>query len=173
MLKIIKNLMNRKSLLSLGRFKVRIHKFSNKDKSGKLHNHPFSYISIVLSGGYTEELKDGVITHQPTGAVIIRKSNTPHRIISCLENTKTLIITFYNKTNEWNFCESVYKETDKEILNKLAMYRNGQVYTRILSDKALFCKFDNGVWFKGHSNYKMASLETQPSMDQETPSIIA
>lgn len=168
MLKYIKGLMKRNSLLSLGRFKVRIHSFTEKDKSGKLHSHPFAYISIVIAGGYTEELADGSIVHQNTGSIIIRKSGTHHRIISCLEGTKTLIFTFYNPTNEWKFCDSIYSETDQEIINKMREFANGKLYVRQLGDKFVYSRFEDGVWYKGSENSIVAANQIQPSMDQQT-----
>lgn len=170
MLKYIKGLMNRNSLFTLGRFKVRVHSFTEKDKSGKLHSHPFAYISIVIAGGYTEELADGSIVYQNTGSVIVRKSRTYHRIINCLEGTKTVIFTFYNPTNEWNFCDSIYVETDQSIIQKLYKYANKGIYIRKLSNKFLYSRFENGVWYKGSSNSDVAYKEQQPSMDQQTPS---
>lgn len=86
--------LHRWTILRIGAFHARIHDILSIDQTPFLHNHPFWYISIILRGGYTEQVEaaDGTLmvkTHR-VGSVISRKDGTYHRIIAVQPGTKTL-----------------------------------------------------------------------------------
>lgn len=60
------------------------------------HDHPWSFVSLLLRGGYTEELHDGPI-HRRTverrrWSVAFRRSTDSHRISSADHGTMTLVL---------------------------------------------------------------------------------
>jgi hypothetical protein len=89
-----------------GLFSVKLHKIHQSDPSD-LHDHPWPYISIILSGGYFEERKESKIWYKP-GSILFRKANIPHRLI-ITDIVTTLVITgpkfrrwgFVSKDGEW------------------------------------------------------------------------
>ncbi len=58
----------------------RIHKILISDDGPELHDHPFSFITFILKGGYYEHLEDGTRTYHGAGSVLIRPAKTMHRI---------------------------------------------------------------------------------------------
>lgn len=59
-------------------FNVYIHHFVGSDDLD-LHDHPWGFLSFILSGGYWEISEKGKTWIKP-GSLIIRKSNWRHRI---------------------------------------------------------------------------------------------
>ncbi len=58
----------------------RLHKILISDQGPELHDHPFSFITFILRGGYYEYLNNGTkIWHGP-GSILIRPAETMHRI---------------------------------------------------------------------------------------------
>jgi hypothetical protein len=96
------NYLHRWQLGRVGRLSLRLHKILSPDTTPFLHTHPFAYVSIVLSGGYTEQVLvgDAVIEKAyTTGSVIVHKHTTFHRIKTVQPNTKTLFFV-WNTTAE-------------------------------------------------------------------------
>lgn len=59
---------------------VRIHNILESDDDRALHDHPFSFVTIILKGGYWEYLADGSKTWHGPGSVLYRQAKTMHRI---------------------------------------------------------------------------------------------
>jgi hypothetical protein len=57
-----------------------IHQFWSSDEDG-VHCHPWSNMTIVLRGGFYEELADGQVLWRPPGFWCFRKAEQFHRII--------------------------------------------------------------------------------------------
>ena len=58
---------------------ILIHEMLDDDHGEGVHNHQCPYITIVLSGGYWETLKDG--KHwRPPGYIGFRSANNLHRV---------------------------------------------------------------------------------------------
>lgn len=92
--------MHRWLVYKLGRLMVRVHHFLDVDRTPFHHTHPFHYISIVYWGGYTEEVVDerGIVWTKSwrAPAIIVRRQEVPHRIISLRGGCcRTLIFTWY------------------------------------------------------------------------------
>lgn len=109
---------------------MRLHNIRTPDYDRHLHDHPWSFVSIVLMGGYTEIRPVGVepafdgdrertyrIERRP-GDVARRLATDRHRIVEVLPDTWTLFITgpkrqwwgFYTEIGKvhWRAYESVH-----------------------------------------------------------------
>lgn len=80
---------------------IRLHHILRSDTGRHPHDHPWSFVTVILRGGYYEMLFDehGVCTsttwHGP-GSILFRRANTWHRLIVPLDEGKecwTLFIT--------------------------------------------------------------------------------
>lgn len=87
-------------------FAVCLHWLNKPDPDPFLHDHPVSFLSIVLRGGYTE-LRS--YTGEPYHIRVVRRLNRvsaslpdKHRIIEVLPNTMTLVF-MGPKVREWGF----------------------------------------------------------------------
>ncbi|WP_396190654.1 hypothetical protein [Flavobacterium sp.] len=84
---------------------LRLHNILDIDRTPYLHTHPFDYVSIVLFGGYDEQVlqEDGsIITiEHKIGSVIKRKGDIPHRISAIRKNCFTLFLAKDTGFN-WN-----------------------------------------------------------------------
>jgi hypothetical protein len=81
-------------------FGVYLHRLCRSDEDRALHDHPWTFISIILTAGYIEHTPDGPKPHRP-GAILYRPAEWQHR----LELSKpawTLVFRF-QKTREWGF----------------------------------------------------------------------
>ena len=70
-------------------FNILVHKILKEDR-GDLHDHFWSYITIILRGGYWETLKTGRVWRTP-GYIGFRSANNFHRV-DLKEGTKPLTI---------------------------------------------------------------------------------
>lgn len=90
--------LHRWKVLGWGRFMVRVHHLLDIDRTPFLHTHPFSYLSIVWRGGYTERVrrKDGSLHTlvRRTGSIAWRSSTTAHRIDHVEPGCATLFLTW-------------------------------------------------------------------------------
>lgn len=74
--------------LQIGKFPLTLHHFTGPDV-GDAHDHPFSFTTIILSGGYTEEvwykgfkgLWSYDIVHREPGTSHVVKATDIHKII--------------------------------------------------------------------------------------------
>lgn len=88
-------------------FAVCLHWINKPDAEPWLHDHPVTFLSLILRGGYAE-LRQRVIGLKPRHRVrrwfnFIRASDFDrHRIIFCRRNTLTLCL-MGPKTREWGF----------------------------------------------------------------------
>lgn len=151
--------LERYTILKIGRLHIRLHRIKRSDITPFQHTHPFSYISIILRGGYTDRVRTKCYTHG-IGSVIFRKSSTPHRIVDVEHGTTTLFITWLTKDRKWKFVEY------GEVSGEWTLYETG-IYKRVLYGKEKYCKFD-GYWFKSSDTFEGALAETEPSIDQNT-----
>lgn len=80
---------------------VYVHRFGAGDANETLHDHPWWNASLIVSGGYTEQL-DYRSVDRVAGDVVIRSADDRHAIREVLPNTITLFGTGV-KTREWGF----------------------------------------------------------------------
>lgn len=94
---------------------ARLHNICTPDLDRELHNHPWSFISIVLRGGYVEARPIGkypmftssgeevcTTIHRRAGSIAFRSYNDRHRIISVAPDTWTLVL-IGPKRQTWGF----------------------------------------------------------------------
>ena len=81
-------------------FGIYLHNLLRSDIDRDLHDHPWSFISIILQGGYKEHTFSGVRTHRP-GAVLFRPAKWAH---SLEMNKPGWSLVFAGKTvRPWGF----------------------------------------------------------------------
>jgi hypothetical protein len=61
-------------------FNVYLHVFLRDDGDRVLHDHPWASCSIILDGGYTEELPGQVKVWRAPGTVVVRRATAAHRV---------------------------------------------------------------------------------------------
>jgi|TARA_B110001454_G_scaffold183859_1_gene179245 hypothetical protein len=61
-------------------FNILIHHILDDDHGEGLHNHPFPFITIIVSGGYWETDNDGIKIWRKKGYIGYRSANHLHRV---------------------------------------------------------------------------------------------
>ena len=107
-------------LFRIPSFGIFIHKFCRSDYDRALHDHPWTFISLILKGGYyevTEEIVPGVISKQfvfnwrAPGSLLYRPAEFKHRVVlqqlnnglkRWLEPSWSLILVF-RRRRKWGF----------------------------------------------------------------------
>jgi hypothetical protein len=87
------------SLLTLPWLSVKLHRIYLSDDDC-MHDHPWSFVSFVLWGGYIEQTPDGKKLYGP-GSILWRKAPAIHRL-EVFQPATTLVITF-RKHRDWGF----------------------------------------------------------------------
>lgn len=154
--------MERRTLARIGRLHIRLHRISTCDATPFLHSHPFSYLSVILRGGYEEQTASG-INRYGRGAILCRSSETHHRLASVDDGTMTLFITWKRRDNSWSLALAPAPVTCEQWID----WPRG-VYVRVLYGERRLCKFD-GFWHTAADTVEAAWESTKPSIDQTTP----
>ena len=89
----------RYSLFTCPWFAVKLHKIMLSDDDC-MHDHPWSFISIILKGGYVEHTPKGKRLYR-VGSVLWRPIPSVHRL-EIFQPATTLVITF-RKIGVWGF----------------------------------------------------------------------
>jgi len=85
-------------------FAIRIHHIKREDADPYLHDHPFNWRTIVLSGSYMEEDAFGNIKTRYPGTTTHRKANELHRISAVgIAGAWTLFIIGKRNAQDWGF----------------------------------------------------------------------
>ena len=157
------NYLLRFTLLQTKRLHIRLHTILAADGTPYLHNHPFNYISVIISGGYTEQFLDNknlkTIIHKRF-SFIKRKNTDFHRILSVESKTKTLFFAF-NKENNWE----LKKRDDIQIPKHFKTPKKQGIYLRLIKNYHVYAKFDN-FWYKGANTPEEAEKESNLSIHQ-------
>lgn len=82
-------------------FAVDVHWINHPDVEPYLHDHPVTFISIILRGGYWEN-RNGVIKQRRFYNFIRATPDDRHTIVRVYPNTLTLCF-MGPKTREWGF----------------------------------------------------------------------
>lgn len=110
---IIRYYLLHKDRLESSYFNIFLHKIVKSDDDDSLHDHPWSFFSIILSGGYYESLfKRGettnniigeTLTWRPVGYYSKNKATYCHKI-SLKNNTPCWTLFFaFKQTRPWGF----------------------------------------------------------------------
>lgn len=159
------NYLHRWTVCKIGSLHIRIHHILSSDGTPFLHNHPFWYVSVIVRGGYTEQVLVGdeikMIEHCAP-AVILRKPSTYHRIISVQGACKTLFVTWLSEG--WNLVR--HKAVVAPQSYKVPVCEG--VYIRTINNTRVYSKFSRGMWFVGSEDRQMAVAATKLSVHQCT-----
>jgi hypothetical protein len=95
----------RYTLLKTPWFNVYLHKLDAPNWHPVCHDHPWSFVTILLKGGYLEKCDEGTF-HRKPGAMLYRPAEFKHNIITPYGTSWSLVITT-KKKRQWGFltCE--------------------------------------------------------------------
>jgi hypothetical protein len=110
---LVKEIVSKKGELHFQRWRIisckwlaiYIHKIYKEDNDKHLHNHPWNYWNMILSGGYGEAsmLYNQVVYHNMLPfSSSIRKHDRYHKISTIFKPTTTLFITSGRKY-DWGY----------------------------------------------------------------------
>lgn len=98
-------------------FSMRLHHIATADLDRHFHDHPWSFISLVLRGGYREarpatiepcfldgstEIERIIVTSRRAGSIALRRATDRHRVSGVMPETWTLVI-LGPKRQWWGF----------------------------------------------------------------------
>lgn len=84
-------------------FSVYLHHIHRPDDDEALHSHPWDWaVSLVLAGGYLEELPGGETVERTSGSVRTLRHDDYHRITEVLDDTWTMFLVG-RKIRSWGF----------------------------------------------------------------------
>lgn len=159
--KHLKGYLHRWTFFESKKFHFRIHHILSEDKTPFLHNHPFSYLSIIISGGYEEVYeKNGKLIKKKNKKFswIWRSHKTFHRITNVKPNTKTLFFTLKSPM-DWTL------KKHKDIAIPLDYWNASDgIYFNEKSKEYRLRK--NGIWCIKKENVLCAIKQTKPSIHQ-------
>lgn len=82
-------------------FSIKLHKFMRGDEDRCLHDHPWPFITFILTKGYWEETTNGTFWRKPR-RLYYRPAEWKHRVILKESPTWTFVITGSNQRS-WGF----------------------------------------------------------------------
>jgi hypothetical protein len=89
-------------LLQIPWFRVYIHKICLPDYDSDKHTHPWNFLSLILRGGYTQELSHKRYVTVKQFDVVQMSRHEGHRITLNESPTWTLVIA-YGKYIDWGY----------------------------------------------------------------------
>lgn len=92
--------MTRYTLFACRWFTVKLHEFHRGDSDPDFHDHPWPFVSLILSGGYWEFTPRGRSWKAP-GAIVLHRASDAHRV-EMPKPSWTLLICG-RKSREWGF----------------------------------------------------------------------
>ena len=84
-------------------FSVRVHEILRSDNDRALHDHPWSYMTIILEGGYWEHTADGKVKWYGPGSVLFRSYTNTHRLEVPPGTVATTLFCMGPYRQEWGF----------------------------------------------------------------------
>ena len=91
-------------LFSLFGLSVYIHAIYKADEDEYLHNHPWKIWTMILKGGYLEELHGGRHRVRTFGHIAYSKTSDFHKIAKMYKSpTYTLAIVGSRKAQDWGY----------------------------------------------------------------------
>jgi hypothetical protein len=92
-------------LVQTPQFGVYLHRIDMDDGSRPLHDHPWSFLSIILRGGYTEELDDRIRDWR-TGSIHFMRAVGRHSIRKLLRTPTWTLVLVGARQRDWGFWTS-------------------------------------------------------------------
>lgn len=104
----------RRSLTLPFGYRLKLHHILRSDHDRHLHDHPWGFVSIVLWGGYYEEIEvpdpfmdDGVPWRvqvwRRVGSIAVRRAKHKHRVILRRDRPAWTLILRGRRVREWGF----------------------------------------------------------------------
>ncbi len=81
---------------------IRLHRIRREDADPDPHDHPWSFVSLILWGGYREERPYWMSRWLRRGQINRFRAASVHRIVEVLPNTWTLVVSG-RKVRSWGF----------------------------------------------------------------------
>ena len=107
--------LSRLTLLRTPWFSIKLHWIHKPDPDRDLHDHPWWFVSFVLSGGYREMTCADPTVHPQVENTVrwfnMKNSREAHRISYVMPKTLTLVITG-GKKKSWGFYDNMGRFTD-------------------------------------------------------------
>ena len=103
--------LTRRELLRIGQFRVYLHRFHRADADPEFHDHPWSFLSVLLWGGYVEEelTVAGIVRrHARPFTVRFRGARRAHRIAALPNGEALSVIITGPKVGDWGFWRPVH-----------------------------------------------------------------
>jgi hypothetical protein len=96
-------------LFRIGAVGVYLHKLCRSDHDRALHDHPWPFVSVLLTGGYHEihdQTKDReqVTEYRKRGSVLLRPAEWRHRLL--LDKPVWTLIIVGRRARKWGFFTS-------------------------------------------------------------------
>lgn len=91
------------NIISTPWFNIYLHGIYKRDEELHLHNHPWTFISIVLKGWYSEKLEGGHLNVRYPGNFVKRKPDDFHKIDSIHSKSVYTLNFVWNKQNTWGY----------------------------------------------------------------------
>lgn len=87
-------------------FNVYLHQLDAPKWHPECHDHPWTFIALLLKGGYLEQIGN-VVSHRRPGSILYRPATTVHNVITPFGTSWSIILTG-PKGREWGFmpCEN-------------------------------------------------------------------
>lgn len=96
------NYLERFYILSTKWIGVYLHRFWSDDDDG-LHDHPWNSVSVLLSGGYVEEMPERqIVPYGPTVKKLRRPLHPPFFVRSKYDAHRITLVKNPNTVEEWN-----------------------------------------------------------------------
>lgn len=92
----------RRVLFRVPSFGIMLHKMCRSDHERALHDHPWSFISIVLRTGYQEVTAEGSRFNR-VGAVLLRPAYWKHRVIIDRNRPAWTLVFVGRRIRKWGF----------------------------------------------------------------------
>lgn len=73
-------------------FKVRLHRFFPNTSDRDTHDHPWSFLTIVVQGGYTDVTLDGKVDKMRPGSIRWRSADHAHKTFAGPKGCTTIVI---------------------------------------------------------------------------------
>ncbi|MBK3798669.1 hypothetical protein GAY33_05385 [Azospirillum brasilense] len=104
--------LTRRELLRVGEYRVYLHRFHRADGDPEFHDHPWSFVTLILRGGYVEEelTFSGMVRRaMRPGCIGFRRVGRVHRIAELLGKGETwTVIIAGPKRRDWSFWRPVH-----------------------------------------------------------------
>ena len=93
--------MCRYKLVRLPFFKVYLHHILRSDEDDELHDHPWSFVSVILWSGYIEVLPGDVVRRMRAWDVVRHPARDAHRLI--LDRPAWTLVFVTGRKRTWGF----------------------------------------------------------------------